>query len=334
MMEFDDSLLDDPVALQRADERLRALAGLGARVRLEAEVAERTLAGIDIERPRAVIALGPEARLIRAVLEPSCPVPFVAWPHEALPAWVGPLDVVIVLAGGAQTPGLARAAAEATRRGARMLVAAPDDSVVAEVTAGRQTTLVPLRTGDPLAAALVLLMALQAVGLGPATAPEAVAQAADDVAEACGPRLDLAQNKAKGLAVALADAVPLVWGGTMLAARASRRVAEALREASGRPALAGEADHLLPLLAAAPARDPFADPDELPERPSLLILDDVTDDPALVAAKARLAGEAEVHDVRVSELDPGKGGPVERYVALLAGGLWAAEYLRLGLGRV
>ena len=34
---------------------------------------------------RAVIAAGPDSRLLRAVLEPWCPVPFVAWPSPALP---------------------------------------------------------------------------------------------------------------------------------------------------------------------------------------------------------------------------------------------------------
>ena len=60
----------------------------------------------------------------------------------------------------------------------------------------------------------------------------------------------------------LADAQPLVWGGSVLAARASRRVAEALRAASGRAALAADADALLPMLESVAPRDPFADPFE------------------------------------------------------------------------
>ena len=38
------------------------------------------------------------------------------------------------------------------------------------------------------------------------------------------------------LAIALADANPVVWGGSVLAARAARRVAESIRRATGRAA--------------------------------------------------------------------------------------------------
>ena len=55
------------------------------------------------------------------------------------------------------------------------------------------------------------------------------------------------------LAISLADANPLVWGGSVLAARAGRRVAESVRRASGRAALAGERHNFL--LASRAARD-------------------------------------------------------------------------------
>ena len=89
---FDESRLDDETALQRADGPLRALAEAGARVRREvADAAEATDEAVapDAEqqsRPRAVIAAGPDSRLLRAVLEPWCPVPFVAWPGPPCPA--------------------------------------------------------------------------------------------------------------------------------------------------------------------------------------------------------------------------------------------------------
>ena len=87
--QFDDTRLDDPDALYAADGLLRHLAGSGARLRIEAEAAEGPLAAVQVERPRAVLAVGPEARLLRAVLEPWCPIPFVAWPSTTLPQWVG-----------------------------------------------------------------------------------------------------------------------------------------------------------------------------------------------------------------------------------------------------
>ncbi|MET0763195.1 MAG: hypothetical protein ABWZ63_12825, partial [Thermoleophilaceae bacterium] len=73
---FDDALLDDRQALDTADVFLRRLAEAGARVRREtADAADPMAATIDVPRPRAVIAAGSEARFIRAILEPVCPVP-------------------------------------------------------------------------------------------------------------------------------------------------------------------------------------------------------------------------------------------------------------------
>ena len=44
---------------------------------------------------------------------PSCPVPFVAWPHPGLPGWAGALDLVVVLAPDGSDTGSASAVAEA-----------------------------------------------------------------------------------------------------------------------------------------------------------------------------------------------------------------------------
>ena len=76
---------------------------------------------------------------------------------------------------------------------------------------------------------------------------EQVADALDVSRSPCSPHRDLAVNPAKMLAIALADANPLVWGGSVLAARAARRVAESIRRASGQTALAGDAEHLPPV---------------------------------------------------------------------------------------
>ena len=76
-------------------------------------------------RPRAVVAAGPDSRLLRAALEPWCPVPFVAWPNPGLPGWAGGLDLVVVLAPDGGDVGTASAVAEAVRRGCQVVVAAP-----------------------------------------------------------------------------------------------------------------------------------------------------------------------------------------------------------------
>ncbi|GEP35620.1 bifunctional glucose-6-phosphate/mannose-6-phosphate isomerase [Nocardioides szechwanensis] len=336
---FDESRLDDELALGAADLRLRTLAESGARVRREAGDADQAIAEVvarsqEQARPRAVIAAGPDSRLLRAVLEPWCPVPFVAWPGQALPGWAGSLDLVVVLAPDGGDTGTASAVAEAVRRGCQVVAACPPGSIVAEHAAGRWSTILPTTTSDQLATAVVMLTYLHQIGLGPSAPPEEVAESLDAVATACSPHRDLAVNPAKMLAIALADANPLVWGGSVLAARAARRVAESIRRASGRTALAGDAEHLLPVIEAARPRDVFDDPfsDDGGElRPMLLVLDDGADDIVLREHRGRLRAAADQRGVRVETVSSEAGCEVARYASLLLSGTYASEYLRLGL---
>ncbi|HQY98402.1 MAG TPA: SIS domain-containing protein [Propionicimonas sp.] len=335
MYEFDDSRLEDVTALRAADHLLRPLAEAGARVRREAASAEVPLRELGVaDRPRAMIIFGPEARLLRAVLEPTCPVPLVAWPRLGLPGWVGPLDIVVVMGGGDKTS--LAAAFEAVRRGCQLLVVGPADSVLARESASSATTLLPTTTGDALAAAIVALGALSRLGLGPQVNAESIATAMDEVALESSMSVDATQNAAKAVALELADAQPLVWGGSILAARASRRVAEALRSASGRVVLSADAGALAPLLTEVPRRDPFADPFEesaSDHRPGLVLVDDGLDDEHAAEERDRLRRYALAQDVLISNLRHEQGTEVERYVTVLQQGLFAAAYLKIGLGR-
>ncbi|MFT4297540.1 MAG: SIS domain-containing protein [Micropruina sp.] len=335
MFDFDDSRLENPDVLAAASPLLINLASSGARVRRETATAETPLAALDdSDRPRAVIAYGPEARLLRAVLEPVCPVPFVAWPALGLPGWVGPLDVVLLI--GRRGPQSLAVAHEAVRRGCRLIVACPTDSPLAEQAASRSTTLLPVNTGDPLAAAVVCLVALHRLGLGPYINSDTIASAMDAVAERCAARTDVSVNPAKTMALDLADAVPLVWGGSVLAARASRRIVEALRQASGRVGLSADASELLPLIQQVQPRDPFADPFEegnQERRPGLVLIDDGQDDAAAAEFRVRLERTAQAVDLRLTRLEHFEDTAVERYVTVLLTGLFGAAYLQIGLGR-
>jgi Bacterial phospho-glucose isomerase C-terminal SIS domain len=336
---FDESRLDDESALAAADVPLRELAESGARVRREAaEAAEGVAAAVatarDAAKPRAIVAAGPDSRLLRAVLEPWCPVPYVAWPGPALPGWAGGLDLVVVLAPDGSDRATAAAVSEAVRRGCQVVVASPAGSLVAEHAEGRWSTIVPTVTRDQLATAVVVLEYLDQVGLGPRADHDDVATALDDVAIACSPHRDLAVNPGKMLAIALADTNPIVWGGSSLAARAARRVSETIRRASGRSAIAGDAEHLLPLIEAARPRDVFDDPfaEGVSEpRPLLLIFDDGADDPVVREDRGRLQAAAAEHGVRVEMLATETGTEIARYASLVLNGRYAAEYLRLGL---
>ena len=338
MIWFDESRLDDESALASADLRLRTLAESGSRVRREAgaalEATEEAVARAQEARPRAVIAAGPDSRLLRAVLEPWCPVPFVAWPSPGLPGWAGSLDLVVVLAPDGSDSGTASAVAEAVRRGCQLVVACDPGSMVAEHAAGRYSTILPTSTRDQLATAVVTLRFLDRIALGPSADPEEVAAALDAVATACSPHRDIAVNPAKVLAISLADANPLIWGGSVLAARAARRIAESIRRASGRTALAGDAEHLLPVIEQARPRDVFEDPfaeggGEL--RPVLVVLDDGVEDPVVREQRGRLRAAAEERGVRVETIVAEEPSEVARYASMLLSGTYAAEYLRLGL---
>jgi hypothetical protein len=335
---FDDSRLENPDALAAADAELRQLAQAGARIRIEAEAAETALARVEAEpRPRAVVAIGADARLLRAVLEPVCPMPFVAWPRHGLPGWAGALDLVVVLARDGADPDVIATVGEAARRGSQLIVACPQPSAIAEHVTGRDAVLLPTRTGDTLASAVVMLTALHRMQLGPDVAPELVATALDRIAEDCSPHVDVSDNPGKELALGLADAQPLVWGGSVLASRASRRIAEALRVASGRPALAAHSSQLIPMVDAALPRnlfdDPFEDPQPTGRRPGLVVLDDGTGDELTNAAQNQLHDLADRRDVRICAIDRMTGSDLERYAGLLQTGLYGAAYLSIGLGR-
>lgn len=346
-MWFDESRLDDERQLALADAHLRPLAGSGARVRRAAHDAAEALGPLlpDLRlrpRPRAVVAVGSDARMLRDVLEGTCPVPFVAWPGPGLPGWVGGLDLVVMLAPAGNDQAAAGAVAEAVRRGADVLVACPPGSLVAEHAVGRDVVVVPTGTDaweDPLATAVVVLDVLASAGLGPAADADDVAAALDEVAVRCSPHRDIAANPAKEIALGLADAAPLVWGGSALAARAARRVAEDLRRASGRAVLADDADEVLPVIRAARPRDVFADPVDdgvAVARPALLVLDDGNESAVVREQAGRLRAEATAHDVRVVELrhvaaDGASGSDVARHASLLLQGRYVAAYLGLGL---
>lgn len=334
---FDEARLDNPDVLEMFDAQLRHLADSGARVRREAGGSAEVLDALAAASPpRAVVAAGEDARLLRAVLEPFCPVPFVAWSGPSLPGWAGAFDLVVVLGPGGGDELTASAVGDAIRRGCFLITACPPRSVLAEHAQGRDSTILPTQTGDSLAAAVVMLRALHRLGVGPDVDAEEVAKVLDDVAIACSPYRDIASNPAKDLAIALADLLPLVWGGSVLAARAGRRVAEAIRRTTGRPALGADERHLLPMVEAARPRDLFADPfagaQPPTRRPGLLVLDDGAQGPVVREEHGRLSAAAAAHEVRVCTVQAHEGSEMARYAALVSHGNYAASYLGIGLG--
>lgn len=168
---LDESLLDAPDALARADIRglLRGAAESGARVRAAARHAAE--AGIhDMRpdgRPRAVLVAGPGAAgsctadLLAAWTGGSCPVTLITPGGVApapgalrwtLPGWAGPLDLLLIATPDGTEPGLPRLVEQAYRRGCSIAAVAPARSPLTDAVGQARGLAVPLAAAGHLGA--------------------------------------------------------------------------------------------------------------------------------------------------------------------------------------
>ncbi|MFD8691091.1 SIS domain-containing protein [Streptomyces sp. NPDC059651] len=297
---LDESLLDAPEALARADRRglLRGAAEAGARVRTAARQAtEAGISELNPEgRPRGVLVAGSGtaasgvADLIAALAGAFAPVtrihptgvaPAAGAMRWTLPGWAGSVDLLLIATADGSEPGLALLAEQAYRRGCTVVAVAPRQSPLREAVDGVHGLVVPMASaphgeydaetsaagpGTLWALVTPLLALLDRVGL--VTAPpetlQSVADRLDRTAERCGPAVATYSNPAKTLAAELADTLPLIWTEGDAAGPVGRRFAAVLAELSGRPALSAELPEALPahgaLLAGAFAAG--ADPDD------------------------------------------------------------------------
>jgi hypothetical protein len=143
--------LDDTDGLLAADRDglLRAASMAGAQVRAVAaaldEGALDALRGDD--RPRTVIWVAGRGTaetagaILAATLGSWAAAPIVV--AAETPPWIGPLDVLILAGDDPSDPSLVGAAASGVRRGARVVVAAPYEGPLRDITAGRVGVLEP-----------------------------------------------------------------------------------------------------------------------------------------------------------------------------------------------
>jgi Bacterial phospho-glucose isomerase C-terminal SIS domain len=167
---FDESLLDSPEALARADANglLRGTAEAGAHVRTAVRRATETgLADLSPDgRPRAVFVAGPgpaatcTADLIGALSNGAMPVTLLRafGPLAAsgalrwtLPGWAGSLDLLLVATPEGTESGLTALVEQAYRRGCTVVTVSPPGTPVAELTGETRGLAVPLATA-PVAA--------------------------------------------------------------------------------------------------------------------------------------------------------------------------------------
>ncbi len=142
--------LDDVDALLAADVdgTLRFAALGGAQIRATAAaVHENALARLHGMQPRSVVLVSGEgsasraAELTQAAVGSRIGVPVLG--AVGTPPWVGPLDVVVVAGDDAGDPRLVESVDSALRRGAEVVVVAPDEGPMRAAGAGRALLLPP-----------------------------------------------------------------------------------------------------------------------------------------------------------------------------------------------
>ena len=368
MSALDETLLGDGDALTAADPSgvLRSLAGAGAQVREAVELSARAGVGRLAEegRPRAVVvaALGGASvvtDVLTALAGRGCPVPLVSRRGGPLPSWVGPLDLVVAVSMSGRAPGPLALAAEAARRGARVVTVGAEGSPLAEVGSRGGNVHVPPARGvravdagtrssrvslwSLLTPVLLAADALDVVRT-PADVLTGVADRLDAEAETCRPWTEPFVNPAKVLALELAGTVPVVLADGDLTAAAARRAASMLARTARVPAVAGalpdDASEVVATFGgpfAAQPDDVFADPfldGPVGARLQLTLLRDA---PAAVPHEDRVVADAVATTaadagVRVSEVVAEPGAPLVRLAQLIARTDFAAAYLALASG--
>ena len=345
---LDDTLFDDPGRLADADVLglLRAAALAGAQVRSTAEaISEIGLDGLAEGRPRAVVLLARPGvgrgvcRLLTELAGPRFPVPVVV--DDALPAWVGALDVVFAHTHDGGDHELAEDVATATRRGASVVLAVPEEGPVAAAGQGRARLLAPrvpvppeLSFGYVLAAGLGVFGAL---GLIDADLP-ALADELDREAERAHPNHESLSNPAKTVALRLADRTPLLWGTDELGAAVAEHatfVLAAHAAVSGQHTSYAQAMTQPALRRAAASggteADLFADPDESGGAALRVCL--VAVSAGDVAERREQAAERDFPGSHlVAPADPVGNDPVARAAVVATRFDFASVYLGLAAG--
>jgi hypothetical protein len=316
---FDESLLDDPDALTRADthDLLRGAAAAGARVRTAARLADEAGVGAlkPDGRPRTILIAGPGplparlADLLGALAAaPVQPVPAGgAVPSAAerrwnLPGWAGSADLLLLTTDDGTEPGLVRLVEQAYRRGCAPVAIVPEGRPLTEAVTQARGFVLPHAptpggagdTGDHRDPGVFwgvltsLLTLTDRLGLLSATphAIQGLADRLDAAAERYGPTAETYRNPAKTLTAELADALPLLWSEGPLGGPVARRFADLLTARAGRPALAAALPEAVADHAALLDGAHHADPDDLSD-----FFRDRVDEPAAARPRIVLLGE-------------------------------------------
>ena len=252
--------LDTPDVIEAADpgDMLRQVASAAAQVRtalLSCREADLSAFTPDA-RPRAIVvaglgSAGLAGELLGAVAGPSSPVQVVATQAERLPGWVGAADVVIAASGSGAMAETLSVAAEAARRGCRLVGVGAADSALQRIAEQASAPFIPVVAAGPPGSvlprstlwglAIPLLVIAERLGVA-RIEPEVYEQAAtrlEEVSHQCRPASESFVNPGKSLALDLVGTLPVVWGTSVLSGVAARRFAAQLSDNAKYPAIAG-----------------------------------------------------------------------------------------------
>jgi glucose/mannose-6-phosphate isomerase len=350
--------LDDLAELVSADssDMLRAVATSAAQIRTSLTAIRET----DLnrltpgDRPRAVVVTGMggsgiSGEVLAALAGLGCPVQVAAHRGYDLPGWVGAADLVIAQSCSGTTQETLSAAAEAARRGSRLIGVGTADSPLERICLQARGDFVPItRELSPRSSlwamsvpVLVIAARLGLLDLGPDDGDlELAARRLETVAETCRPDSDLFSNPAKRLAAELSGTLPMIWGTGQVGGVAASRAAAQLAENAKLPSVVGtlpEAHHNQVVsfdgamaggaAAADLFRDRVDDPD--PVRLRLLLVRDEAADPVAAARGAVSERVADARGVGVSEIVAAGTPAVERLASLIGLIDYASVYLAL-----
>jgi glucose/mannose-6-phosphate isomerase len=253
--------LDTPDVIEAADpgDMLRQVASSAAQVRtalrscLEADLSAFT----PDARPRAIVVAGLggaglAGELLGALTGPGSPVQVVTTRAERLPGWVGAADVLIAASGPGAMAETAAVAAEAARRGCRLVGVGERGSTLQRISEQARAPFIPVVAAGPPGSALPramlwglaipLLVVAERLGVT-RIGPDVYEQAAgrlEEVSHQCRPASESFVNPGKSLALDLVGTLPVVWGTSVLSGVAAQRFAAQLSDDAKYPAIVGQ----------------------------------------------------------------------------------------------
>jgi hypothetical protein len=348
--------LDDVEGLLAADREglLRAASMAGAQMRataaaLDEGVLERLRSD---QAPRTVVwvaSRGPAeaaGTMLAAAFGGTASAPVVV--ASEVPPWIGALDVMAVAGDDPADPVLVAAAASGIRRGARVVIVAPDEGPMRDVAAGRAVVLTTrLPASDEFALVRYLAAGLAVLDVvDPVTSVDlaSLADALDAEVLRNSAGRELFTNPAKSLAERMSGRDVVLAGNNAAGVALARHVGAILLRVAQQPAAAvGLADVLVGLargLSSSPTdyESSIFHDDEidgpLPARVRTVVFTTDEERPAIVAS---LSGYDDVDVVSADDVPdvvtPRPGGRPEQQLAMLAVRLeMTAAYLRLVRG--